>query len=115
MLAVVEVPDDGRELVAAHPGRERALREHVGAEADADLAQHLVGVEVPEVLVEAFHAVEVHEEQREGLADPGLHRRLEQLAEVAVVPQTGEVVGECLAPQPGVAARRRAATPWPWW
>ena len=69
---VAHVRQHHGELVAAHPGRDRVVGERPVAQPRAELAQHLVGVEVPDLLVDLLEAVDVEEEDADGLADPRL-------------------------------------------
>ncbi len=101
---VVEVAHDGGELVAAHPRHDRVVGEGLPHPV-TDLAQHVVGLEVADLVVDLLEPVDVCEEHAHRLAHARLDGVVEQLAEVAVVPQAGEVVGDGLPLQPRLAAR----------
>ena len=104
----VDAAQQQRELVAGE-ARDRRRRGRCLLQPAGDLAQHLVGVEVTELLVELLELVEVQEQQRQHLALGALtDGLLGELDEHRVVPQPGHRVGDAAQPETGLAEVDRA-------
>ena len=86
--------EDDRELVAAEAGEEVGRAEGL-AHGAAELGEDDVADGVPEAVVDLLEIVDIEHEQRERQrVDAGALDLLRQLtAEVALVPDAGEVVG----------------------